>query len=73
MGAALRLVHGEAASRGSHHVTLYFSTNTVPPQSFPRAAEQAQHALGGMDVWANGSENIWYVSLAPWVAKSGGR
>jgi hypothetical protein len=58
------------ARLGPDHLTLYFSTNTVPPQTFPRAGDQAQRALGEMNVWANGSENIWYVSLKPWVEKS---
>ena len=43
--------------------TLYFSTNTVPPVSYPRSAEEAKRSLRQMEVWANGSENIWYVSL----------
>jgi hypothetical protein len=55
------------ARLGSDHRTLYFSTNTVPPVSFPRSQEQAQHDLGEMQVWANGRENIWYVSLEPWL------
>jgi Tol biopolymer transport system component len=61
------------ARLGSDHVTLYFSTNTVPPSSFPRSPEQAQRSLSQMEVWANGSENIWYVSLAPWLDKSRAR
>lgn len=55
------------ARLGPDHRTLYFSTNTVPPVSFPRSQEQAQHDLGLMQVWANGRQNIWYVSLAPWL------
>jgi len=55
------------ARLGSDHRTLYFSTNTVPPVSFPRSPERAQHDLEEMQVWANGRENIWYVSLDPWL------
>jgi Tol biopolymer transport system component len=47
--------------------TLYFSTNTVPPVSYPRSAEDAKRSLAFMEVWANGSENIWFVSLSPWL------
>jgi Tol biopolymer transport system component len=47
------------------HRTLYFSTNTVPPVSFPRTRQQSEHDLQEMTVWANGRQNIWYVSLAP--------
>jgi len=50
--------------------TLYFSTNTVPPVSYPRSPQQAQRALEEMQVWANGRENIWYVSLTPWLEKA---
>lgn len=49
------------------HVTLYFSTNTVPPVTYPRTQEQARRSLSEAEVWANGSENIWYVSLRPWL------
>jgi len=52
---------------GPDHRTLYFSTNTVPPVSYPRSPEQARRDLEKMEVWANGRENIWYVSLGPWV------
>jgi WD40-like Beta Propeller Repeat len=55
------------ARLGSDHRTLYFSTNTVPPVSFPQSQEQSQRVLAEMQVWANGNENIWYVSLAPWL------
>jgi hypothetical protein len=56
------------ARLGSDHTTLYFSTNTVPPVSFPRSQEEAQRALEQMQVWADGRENIWYVSLEPWLS-----
>ena len=55
------------ARLGSDHTTLYFSTNTVPPITFPRLQGQAQRALEQMTVWADGRENIWYVSLEPWM------
>jgi Tol biopolymer transport system component len=47
--------------------TLYFSTNTVPLASYPRSADDAKRSLAFMEVWANGSENIWFVSLSPWI------
>jgi Tol biopolymer transport system component len=55
------------ARLGADHRTLYFSTNTVPPVSFPRTRLQAEQNLREMILWANGKENIWYVSLAPWL------
>ena len=60
------------ARLGPDHVTLYFSTNTVPPQMFPHSQEQAQRELDEMQVWADGRENIWYVSLKPWLDKQHG-
>jgi len=52
---------------GSDHCTLYFSTNTVPPASFPRPQGQADQLLAQMQLWADGRENIWYISLKPWL------
>ena len=49
--------------------TLYFSTNTVPPVTYPRSKEHAQRDLEQMQVWANGRQNIWYVPLVPWLDK----
>lgn len=57
------------ARLGPDHTTLYFSTNTVPPIAFPASQEQAQRALEQMKVWADGRENIWCVSLEPWLEK----
>jgi hypothetical protein len=55
------------ARLGSDHRTLYFSTNTVPPVSFPRTRRQSARDLQQTMLWPNGRENIWYVSLAPWL------
>lgn len=55
------------ARLGSDHRTLYFSTNTVPPASSTPTQEQTARALVEMQSWANDNENIWYVSLAPWL------
>jgi WD40-like Beta Propeller Repeat len=49
------------------HRTLYFSTNTVPPVSFPRTDDQTREDLARMLQWANGRQNIWYVSMGPWI------
>jgi hypothetical protein len=57
------------ARLGSDHTTLYYSTNTVPPITFPRSQEQAQRALEQMKVWADGRENIWQVSLEQLLEK----
>jgi hypothetical protein len=55
------------ARLSADHRTLYFSTNTVPPPRLPRSREQAQRDLAEMELWANGRQNIWYVSLDPWL------
>ena len=55
------------ARLGSDHMTRYFGTNTVPPITFPLAQGQAQRAPEQMKVWADGRENIRYVSLGPWM------
>jgi hypothetical protein len=55
------------ARLGPDHRTLYFSTNTVPPVLFPRTRQQSERDLNQMKSWANGRQNIWYVSLAPWL------
>lgn len=57
------------ARLSSDHTTLYFSTNSVPFTMFPRSEKQAQRALNEMQIWADGRENIWYVSLKPWLKK----
>jgi hypothetical protein len=55
------------ARLGADHLTLYFSTNTVPPIASPHTLQQMRSNLGEMVAWANGRQNIWYVSLAPWL------
>ncbi|MEP6622075.1 MAG: hypothetical protein ABJE47_22320 [bacterium] len=51
------------------HRLLYFSTNTVPPVSFPRSVERTRRDLSELQVWANGRQNIWFVSLEHWLDK----
>ena len=55
------------ARLGPDHRTLYFSTNTVPAVTFPRSSSQAEQDLKELSSWATGRQNIWYVSLAPWL------
>jgi WD40-like Beta Propeller Repeat len=55
------------ARLGPDQRTLYFSTNTVPPVSFPRTSERARSDLADMLEWADGRQNIWFVSLASWL------
>jgi hypothetical protein len=55
------------ARLGPGHRTLYFSTNTDEPAHFPRHREQAERDLARMRQWDNGNDNIWMVSLEPWL------
>ena len=48
------------------HRTLYFSSTRSLPVHYPRTPQQAQDDIARMQ-WDNGSENIWSVSLAPWL------
>jgi Tol biopolymer transport system component len=47
--------------------TLYFSSERTLPVVFPRSSLQAQQDLERISAWDNGSQNIWQVSLAPWL------
>jgi hypothetical protein len=55
------------ARLGADHRSLYFSTNTVEPARYPSTREETAQALARMLVRDNGSDNIWSVSLAPWL------
>jgi hypothetical protein len=49
------------------HRTLYYTSDRTTPTSYPRTPEQAQQQLARMQQWDNGGDNIWSVSLAPWL------
>lgn len=71
LGDAINEQGGNIEARlGVDRRTLYFSTNTVPPVSFPQSPNQALRLAEEMQVWANGRHNIWYVSLDPWLEKA---
>ena len=53
--------------------TLYFSSHRAERVSYPRSREQAERDLARMQAWDNASENIWSVSLAPWLDAHGER
>jgi len=60
---------------GPDRRTLYFSSTRSLPVHYPRTPEQAQQDMTRMQSWDNGGDNIWFVSLAPWLdthGKSGG-
>ncbi|MEI7037952.1 hypothetical protein [Fulvimonas yonginensis] len=67
------------APGGSHlgpdHRTLYFSGARGVPVHYPRSRAQGRQDLARMAAWDNGLDNLWSVSLAPWLdahARHGG-
>jgi len=54
------------AHLGPDHRTLYFSSTRSLPVHYPRTPQQGQEDIARMQ-WDNGSDNIWSVSLAPWL------
>ncbi|MES2148344.1 MAG: hypothetical protein V4508_00990 [Pseudomonadota bacterium] len=62
------------ARLGPDRHTLYFSTDRSEPIGFPRTHAQAEADLARIDRWDNGNQNIWSVSLLPWLnaARAGG-
>ena len=38
------------------------------PVGDPRTREQGEQDLARMQAWDNGGDNLWTVSLAPWLA-----
>jgi hypothetical protein len=51
---------------GPDHRTLYFSSTRSVPVHYPRTPQQARGDIARMQ-WDNGSDNIWSVSLVPWL------
>jgi Tol biopolymer transport system component len=47
--------------------TLYFASDRRQPVSYPRTRAQAEADLARIAAWDNGNQNIWRVSLAPWL------
>jgi hypothetical protein len=47
--------------------TLYYTSDRTTEVTYPRTIEQAKAQLARMESWDNGNDNIWSVSLAPWL------
>jgi Tol biopolymer transport system component len=58
---------GGEARLGPDHRTLYFSGPHTTAISLPRTRAQAALDLQRILAWDNGSQNIWWVSLSPWL------
>ena len=47
--------------------TLYFASDRQGAIHYPRTSAQAEADLARIAAWDNGNQNLWRVSLAPWV------
>ena len=47
--------------------TLYFASDRQGPIRYPRTSAQAEADLARIAAWDNGNQNVWRVSLAPWL------
>ena len=47
--------------------TLYFTSDRQTPVRYPRTPAQAEADLARIAAWDDGNQNIWRISLAPWL------
>ena len=47
--------------------TLYFTSDRQGAIRYPRTSAQAEADLARIAAWDNGNQNLWRVSLAPWL------
>jgi hypothetical protein len=52
---------------GPDHRTLYFTSDRTLPMTYPHTLEEGKRQLAETQTWDNGLDNIWRVSLAPWL------
>ena len=69
LGAAVNSADNDSneARLGPDFRTLYFSTDRTQPVALPRTRAQAETDLVRIQSWDNGNQNIWSISLAPWL------
>jgi hypothetical protein len=71
LGEAVNGKPGTWSQWGAHigpdHRTLYYTSDRHTQLTFPLTPEQAKATLARMQSWDNGNDNIWYVSLKPWL------
>lgn len=71
LGEAINGKPGKWSQWGAHIApdrrTLYYTSDRRTELTYPLTAEQAKATLARMESWDNGNDNIWYVSLAPWL------
>ena len=47
--------------------TLIFTSDRQTPIHYPRTGAQAEADLARIAAWDNGNQNLWRISLAPWL------
>ncbi|MGN6281138.1 TolB family protein [Frateuria sp.] len=52
---------------GADHRTLYFSSTRGVRVHYPRSEAQGRQDVARMEAWDNGLDNLWSISLAPWI------
>jgi hypothetical protein len=71
LGQAINGKPGRWSQWGAHigpdNRTLYYTSDRTERATFPMTPEQAKTQLAQMESWNNGGDNIWTVSLAPWL------
>jgi Tol biopolymer transport system component len=51
--------------------TLYYTSDRTVPVNYPRSPAQAEADFARLMSWDNGENNIWYISLTPWIRGHG--
>jgi hypothetical protein len=71
LGETINGKPGKWSQWGAHlspdHRTLYYTSDRTIEVTYPLTPEQAKARLARMESWDNGNDNIWSVSLAPWL------
>ena len=60
------------ANLGPDGKQLYFTSGRSVPIRKDRTREQAAEDFKRLNLWDNGNNNVWSISLAPWLEESAG-
>ncbi|MGO1002851.1 TolB family protein [Lysobacter sp. CA196] len=73
LGDAINRHSPWAPHLGPDGVTLYFAGKGSLPVSYPRSQDAGERDMARLQAWDNGNENLWMVSLQPWLDARRGR
>lgn len=59
------------AHLGRDNRTLYFTSSRAVPIRFSRTRPQAAKDFARLSLWDNSNNNVWSLSLAPWLGEPG--